>query len=71
MNRGGFSWKRFTGYSAMKSRVSRKIGVPLSRSGRYQKVGRMVSGKGCLMVVLSALSLTLSFGLFLILCFWD
>jgi hypothetical protein len=35
-----FSWKRATGISGMKGRVSRKTGVPLSRSGRQRKVGR-------------------------------
>jgi hypothetical protein len=47
MNKGGFSWKKFIGLSAAKSRASRKIGIPLTKSGRNQKVGRMVS-KGCL-----------------------
>ena len=39
MNRGGFSWKRFLGISAAKSRLSRSIGIPLTRSGRQRKVG--------------------------------
>jgi len=44
MNIGGFSWKRLVGISAAKSRISRKIGVPLTRSGRQRKAGRMM---GC------------------------
>jgi hypothetical protein len=40
MNLGGFSWKRLLGISAMKSRISRSIGVPLTRSGRQRKLGR-------------------------------
>lgn len=51
MNRGGFSWKRFLGVSAAKSQLSRRIGVPLSRSGRQQKLGRLASGGGCLMLL--------------------
>lgn len=47
MNRGGFSWKRLLGISRMKYRVSRKTGIPLTKSGRQQKIGRMVT-KGCL-----------------------
>lgn len=39
-----FSWKRATGISAAKARISRKIGIPLSRSGRQRKIGRMI---GC------------------------
>jgi hypothetical protein len=36
-----FSWKRATGISAAKARISRKTGIPLSRSGRQRKIGRM------------------------------
>jgi hypothetical protein len=39
MNTGGFSWKRFLGVSAFKSRLSRKTGIPLTKSGRERKVG--------------------------------
>ena len=39
MNRGGFSWRRFLGVSAFKARVSRRIGIPLIRAGRRQKLG--------------------------------
>jgi hypothetical protein len=40
MNLGGFSWRRFLGISALKARISRRTGIPLSRSGRQQKIGR-------------------------------
>jgi hypothetical protein len=42
MNKGGFSWKRFVGISAFKARISRKIGIPLTRSGRQRKLGAFV-----------------------------
>lgn len=42
MNRGGFSWKRFLGISAFKARISRQIGIPLTRSGRQRKLGAFV-----------------------------
>jgi hypothetical protein len=48
MNRGGFSWKRLLGMSAAKARLSRRSGIPLTRSGRERKIGRMVTGGGCL-----------------------
>ncbi|MCX5638846.1 MAG: hypothetical protein NTX52_14305 [Planctomycetota bacterium] len=35
-----FSWKRALGISGAKSRISRKIGIPLTRSGRQRKIGR-------------------------------
>lgn len=41
MNLGGFSWKRLLGVSAAKSKLSRAIGVPLTRSGRQRKIGRI------------------------------
>jgi hypothetical protein len=49
MNRGGFSWKRFLGISQAKANLSRKIGIPLTRSGRQRKLGGML---GCLVPVL-------------------
>ena len=39
-----FSWKRASGISAAKGRISRKTGMPMSRSGRQRKIGRMM---GC------------------------
>ena len=66
MNRGGFSWRRFLGVSAAQSRLSRAIGIPLSRSGRQQKLGRMLMGggrrgggsgcSGCALIMIVALS---------------
>lgn len=50
-NRGGFSWKRAVGISAAKSRISRATGVPLTKSGRQRKVGRIVTGGGCLLPI--------------------
>jgi hypothetical protein len=37
-----FSWRRAIGLSAAQSRLSRQIGIPLSRSGRQQKAGRLL-----------------------------
>jgi hypothetical protein len=39
-----FSWKRATGLSSAKGKLSRKLGVPLTRSGRRRKFG---SAAGC------------------------
>lgn len=39
-----WSWKRASGLSALKGRISRKIGVPLTKSGRQKKVGRLFGG---------------------------
>ena len=51
MGFGGFSWKRAVGLSAAKARLSRRIGIPLTRGGRQRKLGRMISGGGCLFVL--------------------
>ena len=39
-----FSWRRALGISQAQARLSRHLGVPLSRSGRRRKVGRSM---GC------------------------
>lgn len=52
MNKGGFSWRRLFGVSAAKSKLSRSLGVPLTRSGRHQKIGRAMTG-GCLLPFLT------------------
>jgi len=39
MNKGGFSWRKFLGISATKSKVSRFIGIPLTKTGRQRKAG--------------------------------
>jgi hypothetical protein len=44
MGFGGFSWKRAIGLSAAKARLSRRLGVPFTKSGRQRKIGRMVVG---------------------------
>lgn len=55
MNKGGFSWKRATGITKAKRRVSRKTGIPITRSGRQRKAGKILTGGGCLVPVLCAI----------------
>jgi hypothetical protein len=45
-----FSWRRALGISAAKARLSRRIGIPLTRSGRERKLGHLVATApaGCL-----------------------
>jgi hypothetical protein len=42
MNSGGFSWKRLIGLSALKAKISKKIGIPLTKSGRQRKIGAFI-----------------------------
>lgn len=62
MNKGGFGWKRFTGVSRVKTRISRATGIPLTRSGRQRKVGNLITGGGCAVVIASGLALSLLVG---------
>lgn len=39
-----FSWRRALGISQTQAKLSRQIGIPLSRSGRQRKVGKLA---GC------------------------
>jgi len=39
-----WSWKRASGLSAAKGKLSRKLGIPLTRAGRQRKVGKSL---GC------------------------
>jgi hypothetical protein len=55
MSLGGFSWKRAIGLSAAKTRLSRLIGIPLTKGGRQRKLGNLVSGGGCLVVLVTLL----------------
>lgn len=50
-----FSWKRAVGLSDAKARLSRKIGIPLTQAGRERKLGRMITGGGCCIALLSLL----------------
>ena len=51
MNKGGFSWKRAIGVTRVKQNVSRTIGIPLTKSGRQRKVGKIVTGGGCMLFI--------------------
>jgi hypothetical protein len=37
-----FSWKRALGISAAKGKLSKAIGIPLTRGGRERKLGRLL-----------------------------
>ena len=52
-----FSWRRALGISQAQARLSRQIGIPLSRSGRQRKVGKMAGC--CLPMVIGAGALRL------------
>jgi len=51
-NRGGFSWKRALGVTKAKRKISKATRIPLTKSGRQRKVGKMATGGGCLLPIL-------------------
>lgn len=52
-----FSWKRALGITAAKQRIARATGIPTTKAGRQQKIGRMLTGGGCLLSVLGMMAL--------------
>lgn len=50
-----FSLRRALGVSQAQARLSRQIGVPLSRSGRQRKIGAAAGGGGVLLLIVTAL----------------
>jgi len=50
-NRGGFSWKRALGVTKIRRQISKKTGIPITKSGRQRKIGKIVTGGGCLLPV--------------------
>jgi len=67
MNKGGFSWKRLSGVSSAKAKLSRQTGIPLTKSGRQRKIGKAVTQGGCLFI--ATFLLTICALIFLILIF--
>jgi hypothetical protein len=56
-----FSWKRATGLSSAKGRLSRSIGVPLTRGGRQRKAGKLMGCCVPLLFGLTAVALAMGF----------
>ena len=40
-----FSWKRATGVTKVKRKISKATGVPLTKAGRQRKVGKILGIK--------------------------
>ncbi|MBR6108963.1 MAG: hypothetical protein IKQ36_04430 [Clostridia bacterium] len=54
MSKGGFSWKRATGVTNAKRKISKATGIPLTKQGRRNKTARAMTG-GCLTLILAEL----------------
>jgi len=51
MNLGGFSWKRLIGITRVKQNFARKTGIPTTQGGLERKIGGMMLGKGCMVII--------------------
>lgn len=60
MNKGGFSWKRLMGITRAKQKVSKKTGIPLTKGGRQRKLGKVMSGGGCVILFLPLLTVIIA-----------
>jgi len=61
-----FSWKRATGVTAAKRSFAKATGIPTTKGGQQRKIGRMATGGGCLIHVLTALSFIALFAMWII-----
>lgn len=61
MSKGGFSWKRATGITNAKRKISKATHIPMTKSGRQRKVGKVVTGGGCIMPILVIIPLVVAF----------
>jgi hypothetical protein len=52
MNMGGFSWRRFIGISEEEAKISHKIGIPFTESGRERKLGAFIFHGGWIAMLL-------------------
>lgn len=55
-----FSWKRAVGISGTKGKISQRIGIPLTRSGRQRKVGRAMGCCFALVIMGSVFLITIA-----------
>jgi hypothetical protein len=60
MNMGGFSLRRLLGISNAKSKLSKALGVPLTKGGRDAKLGRAVRQSGEVGLLAALLAVLLS-----------
>ena len=50
-----FSWKRATGITKAKRKIAKATGIPTTKAGRQRKIGKIMTGGGCLIYVVGML----------------
>ena len=61
-----FSWKRALGVTKAKQKIARKTGIPTTKAGRQRKIGRILTGGGCILYVVAGLAIAASIALIII-----
>ena len=61
-----FSAKRAFGVTKAKRKIARATGIPTTKSGRQRKVGKMMTGGGCLLPVLLCIAVVIMIIYFLL-----
>lgn len=61
-----FSWKRATGITQAKRKIAKATGIPTTKAGRQRKIGKIMTGGGCMIYAVGMLLAAVGFILFLI-----
>lgn len=54
-----FSWKRALGITNAKRKIAKYTGIPTTKSGRQRKIGRIITGGGCLIYVIGGIIISI------------
>lgn len=49
-----FSWKRAFGITKAKRKIAKATGIPTTKAGRQRKLGKILTGGGCIVYLLGA-----------------
>ena len=53
----GYSWRRALGVTKAKQKIARATGIPTTKRSKKQKIGRMITGGGCILPIISTIVL--------------
>lgn len=55
-----FSWKKAFGITKTKRKIAKFTGIPTTKAGRQRKIGKIVTGGGCVMPVIISIFIIVS-----------
>lgn len=47
-----FSWKKALGVTKAKRKIAKATGIPTTKAGRQRKIGKVLTGGGCVMYLI-------------------